>query len=135
MVSNGVLPDFFWISQDTNVWFCCLICHHLLLLSAKNEQKNCVRSRVTCKLAIIGPWPVPHIFIVKLRWLELEGTVKMCSSYRKFEPPRSRNFREKKIYDMGVLLCFDNCTVSWTFVVKIFNPLESSQRLQLLNIS
>jgi hypothetical protein len=25
MVSNGVLPDFFWISQDTNVGFCCLL--------------------------------------------------------------------------------------------------------------
>jgi len=34
---------------------------------------------------------------VELRCLELEGTVKLCSSYRKFEPPRSRNFREKKI--------------------------------------
>jgi hypothetical protein len=34
---------------------------------------------------------------VELRWLELEGTVKMCSSYWKFEPPRSRNFREKRI--------------------------------------
>ena len=33
---------------------------------------------------------------VELRWLELEGTVKMCSSYRKFEPSRSRKFREKK---------------------------------------
>jgi hypothetical protein len=33
---------------------------------------------------------------VEFRSLELEGTVKICSSYRKFEPPRSRNFREKK---------------------------------------
>jgi len=33
---------------------------------------------------------------VELRWLELEGTVKMCSSYRKLEPSRSRNFRERK---------------------------------------
>jgi len=41
---------------------------------------------------------VHFIFTVELRWLELEGTVKMCSSYRKFEPPRSRNFREKKIW-------------------------------------
>ena len=30
--------------------------------------------------------------------VELEGTVKMCSSYRKFEPPRPRKFREKKIW-------------------------------------
>ena len=28
--------------------------------------------------------------------VELEGTVKMCLSYWKFEPPKSRNFREKK---------------------------------------
>ena len=56
MVSNGVLPDFFLISQDTNVRFCCLICHHLLLSSAKNGQKIRVRSRITCKLAIIGTW-------------------------------------------------------------------------------
>ena len=33
---------------------------------------------------------------VELHWLELEGTVKMCSSYRKFEQPRSSNLREKK---------------------------------------
>ena len=33
---------------------------------------------------------------VELRWLELEGAVKMCSSYRKFEPPTSRIFRKKK---------------------------------------
>jgi hypothetical protein len=38
-----------------------------------------------------------HIYTVKLCSLELEGTVKICSSYRKFEPPRSRNFRPKKI--------------------------------------
>ena len=37
------------------------------------------------------------IYIVELRWLKLEGTVKMCSSYRKFEPPNFLNFREKKI--------------------------------------
>ena len=36
-----------------------------------------------------------YVNTVELRWLELEGTVKMCSSYRKFEPPRSRNFRKK----------------------------------------
>ena len=35
-------------------------------------------------------------FTVELHWLELEGTVKMCSSYRKFEPQRSRNFRERE---------------------------------------
>ena len=58
MGSKGVLPDFIWISQDTNVGFCCLLCHHLLLLSAKNEPKICVHSRVTCKLAIIAPRPV-----------------------------------------------------------------------------
>jgi hypothetical protein len=33
---------------------------------------------------------------VELHWLELQGTVKMWSSYRKIEPQRSRNFREKK---------------------------------------
>jgi hypothetical protein len=38
------------------------------------------------------------IYIVELRWLKLEGTVKMCSSYRKFEPPNFLNFREKKIW-------------------------------------
>jgi len=53
---SAVLADFFWISQDTNVGFCCLLCHHLLLLSAKNGPKIRVRSRVTCKLAIISTW-------------------------------------------------------------------------------
>ena len=33
---------------------------------------------------------------VELRWLELKGTVKMCSSYQKFEPLRSRNFTERE---------------------------------------
>ena len=58
---------------------------------------------------------------VELRWLELEGTVKICSSYRKFEPPRSRNFREKKIrfWPGTVSLRYDNwCTVKWAFLVK-----------------
>ena len=36
-----------------------------------------------------------YVNTVELRWLELEVTVKMCSSYQKFEPSRSRNFREK----------------------------------------
>jgi hypothetical protein len=58
MVSNGDLPDFFLISQNTNVGFCCLLCHYLLLSSAKNGQKIRIHSRVTCKLAIIGPQPV-----------------------------------------------------------------------------
>ena len=35
---------------------------------------------------------------VELHWLELEGTVKICLSYRKFESLRSRNFRERKIW-------------------------------------
>ena len=39
---------------------------------------------------------VELIYTVELCCLDLEGTVKMCSSYRKFEPLRSRNFREKK---------------------------------------
>jgi len=39
---------------------------------------------------------VKLIYTVELHCLELEGTVKMYSSYRKFEPPRSRIFREKK---------------------------------------
>jgi len=39
-----------------------------------------------------------RVYTIELHWLELEGTVKMCSSYWKFEPPRSRNFREKKIW-------------------------------------
>ena len=36
-------------------------------------------------------------YTVELRWLELEGIVKMCSSYRKFESPKVYNFREKKV--------------------------------------
>ena len=37
-----------------------------------------------------------YICTVELWWLQLEWTVKMCNSYRKFEPPKFRNFREKK---------------------------------------
>jgi hypothetical protein len=36
-------------------------------------------------------------YTVELRWLELEGIVKMCSSYLKFESPKFYNFREKKV--------------------------------------
>ena len=50
-----------------------------------------------------------NVNTVELRWLELEGTAKMCSSYRKFEPPRSHNFREKKnlvlTQDTFITLC------------------------------
>jgi hypothetical protein len=35
---------------------------------------------------------------VEFRWLELKGTVKICLSYPKFEPPKFRNFREKKVW-------------------------------------
>ena len=40
---------------------------------------------------------------VELRCLELEGTVKMCLRYRKFEPPRSRNLQREKnlVSDQG----------------------------------
>jgi hypothetical protein len=39
--------------------------------------------------------PPQKTYTVELRCLELEGTVKMCLSYRRFEP---LNFREKKIW-------------------------------------
>ena len=77
MVSNGVLPNFFWISQDTNVGFCCLLCHHLLLSSAKNGAKICIRSRVTCKLAIIGPRPVPILWRIMSRH-QYKTILKKC---------------------------------------------------------
>ena len=68
------------------------------------------------------------LYTVELRSLELEGTVKICSSYRKFEPPRSRNFRQKKIlFWPGTvsLPIYDNwCTVKLAFLVK--NHLSSS---------
>ena len=35
---------------------------------------------------------------VELRWLKLERTVNMCSSYRKVEPPQLCNFREIEIW-------------------------------------
>jgi hypothetical protein len=54
MVSNGVLPDFFWINQDTNVGFCCLLCHHLLLFSANNGPKIRMRSRVAASNVQVG---------------------------------------------------------------------------------
>ena len=61
-----------------------------------------------------------HINTVELRSLELEGTDKICSSYRKFEPPRSRNFRQKTIlFWPGTvsLPIYDNwCTVKLAFL-------------------
>jgi len=79
-------------------------------------------------------------YTVELRWLELEGTVKMCLSYRKFESLRFRNFKKKKIWfwPRTVSLLYDNwCTWMSMDVCrkKIFNPLESSLRLRLLNTS
>ena len=56
-------------------------------------MKNSNQSAITLREVI-----KKLLYTVELRWLELEGTVKMCSSYRKFEPPRSRKFREKKIW-------------------------------------
>jgi hypothetical protein len=59
---------------------------------------------------------------LELRSLELEGTVKICSSYRKFEPLRFRNIRQKKIlFWPGTvsLPIYDNwCTVKLAFLVK-----------------
>jgi hypothetical protein len=79
-------------------------------------MKNSNQSAITLREVI-----KKLLYTVELRWLELEGTVKMCSSYRKFEPPRSRKFREKNIWFWPgtVSLRFDNgCRVPWTFVVK-----------------
>jgi len=36
-------------------------------------------------------------YTVELHWLKLEGTVKMCSSYRKFKPRGSVISERKKI--------------------------------------
>ena len=46
---------------------------------------------------------------VEFRSLELEGTVKICLSYRKFEPPKFCNLREKKVWFWPgtVSLCYD----------------------------
>jgi lipopolysaccharide biosynthesis glycosyltransferase len=38
------------------------------------------------------------VSIVEFRWLELKGTVNICLSYQKFEPPNFINFREKKVW-------------------------------------
>jgi hypothetical protein len=38
------------------------------------------------------------VSIVEFRWFELKGTVKICLSYQKFEPPKFLNFREKKVW-------------------------------------
>ena len=37
------------------------------------------------------------VSIVEFRWLELKGTVKICSSYWKFKPPMFRNFRKNLV--------------------------------------
>ena len=86
----------------------------------------------TFLLNIVRLWSW-NLYTVELRWLEFEGTVKICSSYRKFEPLRSCNFREKiiRFWPRTVSLRYYN----WCTVKKIFNPLESSQRLWLLNTS
>jgi hypothetical protein len=59
-------------------------------------------------------------YTVELRSIELEATVKICSSYWKVETTRSHNFREKKIWFWPgtVSLRYDNwCTVKWAFLV------------------
>ena len=74
----------------------------------------------TFLLNIVRLWSW-NLYTVELRWLEFEGTVKICSSYRKFEPLRSCNFREKiiRFWPRTVSLRYYNwCTVKWAFLVK-----------------
>jgi len=44
---------------------------------------------------LYGDGLVQDIITIELRWVELEGNVKMCLSFQKFDPPKFRNFREK----------------------------------------
>ena len=41
MVSNGVLPDFFWIIQDTNVGFCCMLSPFIIVVCKKWPENSC----------------------------------------------------------------------------------------------
>jgi hypothetical protein len=50
---------------------------------------------VWCFNRIICDYP-EYSITVELHWLEHEETVKMCSSFQKFEPPRFCNFRGRK---------------------------------------
>ena len=50
----------------------------------------------------------PFYTTVELQWLELKGTVKMCSSYRKFDPSKFCNFREKNL-----VLVLDSFIMLW----------------------
>ena len=68
-----------------------------------------------------------NITTVELRWLELEGTVKMCSSYRKFEPPNSViSERKQSDSDPEVSLRNDGLMHSAVGLCRktIFNPLR-----------
>ena len=137
MVSNGVLPDFFWISQDTNVGFCC---HHLLLSSAKNGQKIHVRSRVTCKLAIIGLRPV-MFYIFEICFFLF--SVKYCFGFEPDDIPDV--YLEDRHLGMCVLdfligmvvawrrdcsfrWCYNN--MFWLCYVKIFLEYSSNRKKQ-----
>jgi len=71
-------------------------------------------------------------YTVELGWLELEGTVKMCSSYQSSSHRSSVSSERKNnpVQTRTVSLRYDKLMHS---TVKIFNPLESYQRLRLLN--
>ena len=57
------------------------------------SQWVCVISCITIYIEV----PLFQLpYTVELRSFELEATVKICSSYWKFETTRSRNLREKK---------------------------------------
>ena len=103
-----------------------------LYINAINRNSSCDHSTYST-----GCMYILYQYTVELYCLELERTVKMCSSYRKFEPPRFLNFREKKKSgsDPGQFhyAMITDAHYQWTFVVKKCNPLEISQRLRLLD--
>ena len=113
-----------WLTKYTQSWTHCTQ-GKIVIVTGKYFNAvfmmhyESVRIYILCHTLV---WDIKYIlyYTVKLRWLELEGTVKICSSYRKFEPPRSRNFREKKIrlWPRTVSLHYNWCTVKWTFLVK-----------------
>jgi hypothetical protein len=96
---------------------------------------TCIIFLKNCGFIWNAYWYVHLLYTVELHWLELEETIKMCSSHQ----VTVISERKKIWFWPGtVSLLYDNwCTWMSMDVCrkKIFNPLESSLRLRLLNTS
>ena len=102
-------------------------------------EMTCIIFLKNCGFIWNAYWYVHLLYTVELHWLELEGTIKMCSSYRNSSHQVPVISERKKIWFWPgtVSLRYDKLMHSTVGLCrkKIFNPLEHSLRLRLLKTS